>query len=304
MQFNLTPDFAANNTSNNNNTFVYDFYVEDGGSDVWAHGISASVFFGALNVVSATIDVAGSSLNPQEYLQHFDPSTNTLHFSLTKTNGSNARLSSYVSKMIVGILEVDGGESFALDINSGGVMQANGTMHKVAGTTVYDVYYENGITDPNTLALNASASHANCENGGSALVNAFGGNGNYCYEWNTGEITQQIGDLSPGMYSVFVCDDNGVSNSIEVEVQGQFIPIYDENGDIIPCNNFSTCPTIIDFEDYVPDGTHQANSAIHTKADLENGYNVELKAGNLIRMTSGFSTRGSQGFKVRMEDCE
>jgi len=254
-------------------------------------------------VDSASIDISGSSLNPQEYVERFDAETNTLHFSITKTNGNNSTLNGAICKMVVQILEIDTGESFALNINSGGVMQANGTMHEVAGTTVYDVYYENGVSN-NTLALNASASHANCETGGSALVNAFGGNGNYCYEWNTGESTQQITNLSPGMYSVLVCDDNGVSNSIEVEVQGQFIPIYDEDGDIIPCNTFSTCPTIIDFEDYVPDGTHRANSAIHTKADLENGYNVELKAGNLIRLTSGFSTRGSQSFKVRMEDCD
>ena len=302
MQFNLTPNFAANNT-NSNNTFEYDFFVEDDGNTVSAHGVSASIFFGALNVVSATIDVNGSVLNPQEYLQNFDAANNTLHFSLTKTNGSNSTLNGSVCKIVVGVLEIEGGESFALNLNSGGVMQANGTMHEVSGTTVYDTYYENGAST-NTLALNASASHASCENGGSALVNAFGGNGNYCYEWNTGASTQQITDLSPGMYSVLVCDDNGVANSIDVEVQGQFIPIYDDNGDIIPCNTFATCPTIIDFEGYVPDGTHQAKSAIHTKADLENGYNVELKASNLIRLTSGFSTRGSQSFKVRMENCE
>ncbi len=303
MQFNLSPDFAANIT-NSNNTFVYDFFVEDEGNTVTAHGISASVFFGGLNVVNASIDISNSSLNPQKYIERFDAETNTLHFSITKTNGSNSTLNGAVCKMVVQILEIDTGESFALNINSGGVMQADGTMHEVARTTVYDVYHENGILGANVLALNASAAHASCENGGSALVNAFGGNGNYCYDWNTGETTQQITDLSPGIYSVLVCDDNGVSNSIEVEVQGQFIPVYDENGDIIPCNTFATCPTIIDFEGYVPNGSHQAKSAIHTKADLENGYNVELKASNLIRLTSGFSTRGSQSFKVRMEDCE
>jgi len=146
MQFNLTPNFAANNT-NSNNTFEYDFFVEDEGNTVSAHGISASVFFGALNVVSASIDISGSSLNPQEYIERFDAETNTLHFSITKTNGSNSTLDGAVCKMVVGILELDTGESFALNINSGGVMQANGTMHEVAGTTVYDVYYENGVSN-------------------------------------------------------------------------------------------------------------------------------------------------------------
>jgi len=306
LQFKLMPDMQANGASSNDNIFEYDLYVEDDGNTVSAHGVSASIFFGGLNVVSADINVTNSSLNPDESRVHFDAVNNTLHIGLTKTSGTNTALNGTVCRVMVEILEIDSGESFAFNINSGGgVMQANGEMQKVSGTTIYDTNPGSGIS------LNASASHANCENGGSALVNAFGGNGNYCYEWNTGESTQEITDLSPGIYSVLVCDDNGVSNSIEVEVQGQFIevqgqfiPVYDENGDIVPCNTFTACPTVIDFEDYVPDGTHQANNVIHTKADLENGYNVVLKAGNMIRLTSGFSSRGSHSFKVRTEDCE
>jgi len=47
-------------------------------------------------------------------------------------------------------------------------------------------------------------------------VYAYGGTGNFCYEWNTGETTQEITGLSPGFYTVLVCDDNGASNSIQV----------------------------------------------------------------------------------------
>jgi len=135
-------------------------------------------------------------------------------------------------------------------------MQADGTMHKVSGTTVYDTYNE--ILTAGSLTLNVSASQADCTKGGSATVNAFGGTGNYNYQWSNGVNTQQISNLSPGIYSVVVSDDNGASSSIEVEVQGQFIPVYDENGDLIPCNflpnssNLIICPETREFNICVP----------------------------------------------------
>lgn len=97
-------------------------------------------------------------------------------------------------------------------------------------------------------------------------------------------------------------DNNGEVNRMDIEVQGNFVPIYDDNGEIIPCN-IATCTTVIDFEDYVPAGTHKAERAIHTNADISTQNNLELKAGTVIRLTSGFST-GNDNLKVRIENCE
>jgi len=298
----VLPNGVSNGTSGDV-AFEYLLKVSNNGNPIIAHGICASMFFGNLKVSDAYANLSGSSLQPQEYRENFNAATNAYEICLTRNDGINQPVID-LARIIVQVNdEPDDGVLFALNINSGSVIQANGTLDQVAGSTTLDTYYSDHIND-SFIALSTSTSHAICENGGSALVNALGGSGNYCYQWNTGASTQQITNLSPGMYSVLVCDDNGVANSIEVEVQGQFIPVYDDNGEIIPCNTFATCPTVIDFEGYMPDGTHQAKSAIHTKADLENGYNVELKASNLIRLTSGFSTRGSQSFKVRMENCE
>jgi len=243
MKFNLIPDYSYNSTTDNE-SLAYDFYLEDTNPTL-AHGISASIYFGNLNIENVSIDTVGSVLSPQEYLVDFDKKRNTLNFSITKTNGNNSVLDGPLCRVIVGIIEAETGESFAIDINSGGIMQANGTMHEVSGTTVYGESHGNRINDINSLRLNASVSHADCGANGTAFVNALGSSGNYSYEWNTGATTQQITNLSPGIYSVTVSDDNGVSSSIEVEVQGQFIPIYDKNGDIIPCDAIQNSSNLI-----------------------------------------------------------
>jgi len=231
LQFTLNPDLSASS----GDIYVYEFFIDDAGNTVSAHGINTSIFFGGLSVGSAVVDVSGSSLNPQEVLQEFDTESNTLHFVLTKTNGINSTLNGSVCKVIVQILEVDNGSSSALYVNGGGVMQADGTLEEVAGTTVNSTFFEPGINS-SLIDLTSSTSHANCGIGGKAKVYASGSTAPYTYLWSTGETTQQIVDLSPGIYAVVVTDTDGNSATLEIEVQGQFVPIYDEDGNILPCN--------------------------------------------------------------------
>jgi len=63
------------------------------------------------------------------------------------------------------------------------------------------------------------------------------------------------------------------------------------------------CPMVLDFEYLTPEGIYQAGSAIYINTDVSNAGNVELRAGELISLESGFST-GSSNFEAKIESCE
>ena len=56
-------------------------------------------------------------------------------------------------------------------------------------------------------------------NDGSARANATGGRPPYRYSWNTGDTTQGIADLAPGVYSVTVSDSEGCTAVAEVRIR-------------------------------------------------------------------------------------
>jgi len=55
-------------------------------------------------------------------------------------------------------------------------------------------------------------------NDGTAQVSVTGGTGSYSYNWSTGDNTQAIFGLSPGIYSVTVNDEQGCGTEAEVEI--------------------------------------------------------------------------------------
>ncbi|MEM9822430.1 MAG: T9SS type A sorting domain-containing protein, partial [Bacteroidota bacterium] len=61
----------------------------------------------------------------------------------------------------------------------------------------------------NPLELTITGSAQSCAIDGSATVTAMGGSGNYTYLWSNGANTSTIDNLSGGVYSVTVSDDNG-----------------------------------------------------------------------------------------------
>ena len=66
------------------------------------------------------------------------------------------------------------------------------------------------VNQPPAFIVNANASNASCGlANGSIDLTAFGGSGNYSYVWNTGDTTEDINNLSAGIYSVTAADGNG-----------------------------------------------------------------------------------------------
>jgi hypothetical protein len=67
------------------------------------------------------------------------------------------------------------------------------------------------IGEPTELAVEIIATDEQCDGAedGSATANPLGGNSPYSFVWSTGQMTQTIDNLAPGVYSVTVTDSNG-----------------------------------------------------------------------------------------------
>ncbi|MEO1451129.1 MAG: T9SS type A sorting domain-containing protein, partial [Bacteroidota bacterium] len=84
------------------------------------------------------------------------------------------------------------------------------------------------ITEPSDLALGVlSQTSADCASFGSALANASGGNGPFAYSWNTAPaiLDAQATGLANGMHKVYVTDQDGCMDSLDVAIAGSQSPV-------------------------------------------------------------------------------
>ncbi len=72
------------------------------------------------------------------------------------------------------------------------------------------VYSNIQITEPDDLLLNFSATHNQCPGDmlASASIQVYGGYAPYSYQWETGQTSQTISNLSGGYYNITVTDAN------------------------------------------------------------------------------------------------
>jgi hypothetical protein len=95
-----------------------------------------------------------------------------------------------------------------------------------AGTYTVEITDANGcitngsydITEPTAIDLNPTPTADLGNNDGSIDLNITGGTPGYTFEWSNGAITEDITDLSAGIYTVFVTDVNGCTAEISTEV--------------------------------------------------------------------------------------
>ena len=97
-----------------------------------------------------------------------------------------------------------------------------------------------------------------CEGESTTLAGqATGGESPYIYEWNTPEgleTGKTIDAFTPGLYTVTVEDNNGCTNSAEIEIEAQPEPMPDLGPDILACPDFSDPIELAvseQFEDYM-----------------------------------------------------
>jgi len=67
----------------------------------------------------------------------------------------------------------------------------------------------------------------------------------------------------------------------------------------------NNCPLTLDLEtNTLYSGTYKSQENIISAGKIEVGQQVIFKAGNNIKMSSGFSTRGASNFKTQIQNCE
>jgi len=86
------------------------------------------------------------------------------------------------------------------------------------------------------LAVRVNVTHEQCTIPGKASAQVTGGVAPYTYTWSTGSNTAQINNLSAGTYTVTVNDALNTTDIMTVEVEANYLPTYDENGNLVDCN--------------------------------------------------------------------
>ncbi|NMD01584.1 MAG: T9SS type B sorting domain-containing protein, partial [Bacteroidales bacterium] len=82
------------------------------------------------------------------------------------------------------------------------------------------VYGNIQITEPDELVLNLSATNNQCpsDNLASASVNVYGGMSPYTYQWNSGQTSSSINQISGGYHAVTVTDANQCNKTDSIYV--------------------------------------------------------------------------------------
>jgi len=284
---------------------VYDLYVEDGTAiPVEAHGVALTVDFGVLPVNDVEIDTTNSSLSPSDEFLIFNETENRVHIALTRTDGMNQICDTPVAKFIIITNDIPTDSTkYELRVENGSKIVADGTMEDIVGTSTFDTPQDAPFgTEVGEFRATASVLHAQCTTYGMAWVTATGGDGNYTYQWSTGETTERIIDITAGIYEVTVTDSGANSGTFTftITVEGQYLPIYDENGNLIDCID-STCPTLLTPGGTIPEGLYQADRTINSDGTLTGDTNY--KAGETIIFGNGFEIPPGTEFSGTIEDC-
>jgi len=278
----------------------YDLYVYDsGGNTIGAHGLAGVLEFYDTPVTQVLMRTNSSSLMPSDTLTVFNSAENRLHFALTRSDRVNQICDGAVANFVVAVNDIPSGDSLAITIENGTNIQANGDMLTVAGVTY------NGLSPINIssgeFVMNSSVVNVQCNVAGSAWVTPMGGTEPYIYQWNTGETTDRITDLSAGIYEVTVTDATGTPIHTTLTVEGQYIPLYDAAGNLVDCL-YSPCPTLLTPDGAILPGSYQADRTINSDGTLTG--DTDYKAGETIILEKGFEIPPGTEFSGTIEDCD
>jgi len=132
------------------------------------------------------------------------------------------------------------------------------------------------------------------------MAQVIGGTEPYTYAWSTGGTSSQVRNLSSGIYKVVVSDANGLSASVEIQINGQ-TPIYDANGNLL-CG--SICPDYLEPTSVTLNDQYKAGIKLESNAIIPVNSNVYFEAGESILLDSGFEVKPGAAFSADIDDCE
>jgi len=282
------------------------FLKAPNGGNVQTHGIALSIDFGDFKVDMVKVDTIGSCIAPQEVFEYLDTEKNIFHLALTKIDKQNEQCGPLTpfGRVIVISNNIPTGGDFRMDVD-GSSIKSDETIEGMQSISVQDNYPIPGPNNSFSIGLNVN--HTNCDMSGTTLgsisANTISDSSQYDYIWNTGATTPEITDLTPGFYQVIVTDlITSLVDTASAEIQGQFIPQYDEDGNLIPCDY--GCPTLLTFNNSIQNGTHQARTVIRAEAQIDLLDNVTFKASDRIILGIGFTAPANATFNATIEDCE
>lgn len=191
-----------------------------------------------------------------------------------------------------------------LRVNSGGFTEIHTSCSiNILGNT-YGDFYVTGYIDGDG---NACTVNTNCD--GEIDLSVSGGSAPYAYSWATGESTQDIANLCPGVYTLTVTDANGCSTKKtftvgsktktsrstaadkESSINGN---LSDANNEMVDASEFSVSPN-------PTQGSARINYIVNESATA-NVVITDMAGKQLINVYDGFVEGGvSQQLDVNME---
>lgn len=286
----------------------YEIHIESGGLPTSLHGIAGTIDLGNMPIGDARLDVSNSPLNPDpsQIIQQFDDSTNTLEFALTRSDKKDRLCNGAIATLIIIMDDLSFKQPMALSVKLGNQMIATGDFNAIANTTIYDNYADVTLSS-GALMVTAAAMHETCDMNGYAMVDIKGGLPPYSIQWSTGATSEKITDLSPGNYAVTVQDAASVQRTFTVEVQGNLLPMYDEQGALINCNTMPYDSSISVFSicnvPLITCGNTYAGSTLSSTYDNPNNMLPICISGGLGAPNEFYKLRGI-GKQVRLSLCD
>jgi len=279
----------------------YALHVELNDTPVALHGLACTINFGDLAIPdSPTLDLSNSSLIPDTSVVKFNTEENTLDIALTRTDKTNQLCDGAVGVLVIILADhVAFGESILLSIKNGNRISADGTFNAIAGTSSTSF----AATASSEIFISTAVVHEQCDRLGSAVIMVSDENP-YSIKWSTGANTSKITNLTAGDYSATITHSNNRTDTINIEIEGQFLPIYDENGELQDCG-LQTCPPIMTLtNDELVDNTYQAGKTITASSNQATGSNITFKAGESITLKPGFAVTAGSTFSAIIEACD
>ena len=141
------------------------------------------------------------------------------------------------------------------------------------------------VSEPTELEVLASRFDASCKDAddGSINVTVSGGTTPYTFNWSTGETTEDIDNLAPGLYTVEVADANNCTVNISIEILEPEIIVVTANATDASCANGSDGTIDLDVTGGTPPYSYlwSDGSTGSSLEDLSTGtYNVIVTDAN------------------------